>query len=62
MLVGLSAPQARLFEDIAWSTPQVMARTRQRACELGLVLGELPTLADVDEPEDLTHVPKEWLK
>lgn len=62
VLVGLSAPQPRLFEDIAWSTPQVMAQSRQRACELGLALGELPTLADVDEPEDLVHVPKEWLK
>jgi rSAM/selenodomain-associated transferase 1 len=62
VLVGLSAPEPHLFEGIEWSTPRVMAQTRERADQLGLVLGELPTLADVDEPEDLVHVPKEWLE
>lgn len=62
VLAGLSRPQPGLFEQIAWSTPHVMAQTRARACRLGLALGELPTLADVDEPEDLIHVPKEWLE
>lgn len=61
VLVGLSAPQPALFDGIEWSTPRVMAQTRERARSLGLVLGELPPLADVDEPEDLVHVPREWL-
>lgn len=62
VLVGLSAPHLGLFEEIEWSTPRVMAQTRERARQLGLALGELPPLADVDEPDDLVHVPKEWLE
>ena len=61
VLVGLSQPMPALFEEIAWSTNQVMAQTRERLRKLGMVATELPMLHDVDEPEDLVHVPKEWL-
>lgn len=60
-LVGLSRFAPGLFDDIAWSTPEVMAQTRSRATTLGLTLCELATLHDVDEPQDLVHVPAGWL-
>ncbi|MEY3295938.1 MAG: hypothetical protein RLZZ451_1986 [Pseudomonadota bacterium] len=60
-LVGLSrtAPE-RLFADIAWSTPQVMATTLERAAELGLRTALLAPLPDIDEPADLIHLPAHW--
>lgn len=60
VLVGLSSPLAALFENIAWSTEKVMAQTRKRLETLGLVAAELPVLYDVDNVEDLVHVPREW--
>lgn len=62
VLVGLSQPMPDLFDGIAWSTEHVMAQTRARLKRLGFECAELDTLADVDEPEDLEHVPKEWLE
>jgi hypothetical protein len=49
-----------LFEGIGWSTPQVMAQTRERLARLGLRHAELPPLADIDEPADLRHLPAAW--
>ncbi|WP_198375949.1 TIGR04282 family arsenosugar biosynthesis glycosyltransferase [Neoroseomonas rubea] len=51
-LVGLKRPHPRLFEDIAWSTPEVLACTLRRADEIGLPVVMLPTWYDVDEPQD----------
>ena len=48
-LVGMTAPHAALFEDIAWSTDQVAAQTRARAGVLGLDVIELPAWYDVDD-------------
>jgi rSAM/selenodomain-associated transferase 1 len=48
-LLGMKAPHARLFADIAWSTDQVAAQTRARAREAGLALVELPVWYDVDD-------------
>jgi uncharacterized protein len=59
-LVGLSQPAPALFEDIAWSTSTVMQHTRDRAAGLGLLLAELPAVADIDEPADLRHLPAHW--
>lgn len=59
-LVGLSRPAPALFEGIGWSTPQVMAQTRERLARLGLRHAELPPLADIDEPADLRHLPAAW--
>jgi len=60
-LVGLRAPQRALFEGMAWSTPTVMAHTRERLRAAGLRWAELPPVADVDEPADLVHLPAGWL-
>ena len=60
-LVGLSRPAPGLFEGIAWSTPQVMAQTRERIAQQRLRHAELPELHDIDEPADLVHLPHHWL-
>jgi rSAM/selenodomain-associated transferase 1 len=60
-LVGLRAPQASLFDGIAWSTAAVMSQTRERLRAARLRWEELPPVADVDEPADLVHLPAGWL-
>lgn len=57
VLIGMSAPRARLFDDIPWSTDQVLHATRRRLRGLGLFWQELETLHDLDRPEDLTRFP-----
>jgi uncharacterized protein len=52
-LIGLRAPQGRLFEEIAWSTGVVYAQTRARAAEGGLRVRALPEWHDVDTAGDL---------
>jgi hypothetical protein len=60
-LVGLRRPAPTLFDGIAWSTPSVMAQTRARARRAGLRIAELEPVADIDEPQDLQHLPPRWL-
>lgn len=60
-LVGLGRPAPRLFEDMAWSTAQVMATTRERARVAGLRWAELPAVPDIDVAADLVHLPPGWL-
>lgn len=55
-LVGLRRPAPRLFDGMPWSTPLLMARTRERLAELGLAHVELAPLADIDEPADLAQL------
>ena len=58
--IGLRAsawpPARRLFEDVPWSTSDVLAVTRRRAREAGLALAEGATWYDVDRPEDLERM------
>ena len=61
VLVGLRRAAPMLFEGMAWSTPQVMQHTRERAAVAGLRVAELAPLPDIDEPADLVHVPAGWL-
>ena len=53
------AVRARLFEDIAWSTPSVLAGTLARAAELGLDVALLPEARDLDTVADLVHFREE---
>ena len=55
VLVGLLKPQPALFEDLPWSTSEVMAETRKRAKALGLRVREFEILWDVDTPSDLAR-------
>lgn len=48
-LIGLKHAHYRLFEDIAWSTPQVFSQTEERARELGLAVTRLTVWYDVDD-------------
>jgi uncharacterized protein len=59
-LVGLRRADSRLFSDMAWSTATVMEETRQRLRAAGLRWAELPPVADIDEPQDLPHLPAAW--
>lgn len=45
-----------LFDAMPWSTPAVMARTRERLRDAGCSHHELEPLADIDEPADLQHL------
>lgn len=56
VLIGLRRIEPRLFEGMPWSTPQVLALTRERLRESGLRWAELPALHDIDEPADLAHL------
>ncbi|HVC62795.1 MAG TPA: TIGR04282 family arsenosugar biosynthesis glycosyltransferase [Acetobacteraceae bacterium] len=55
-LVGLKAPHAALFQDIAWSTDQVSAQTLARAATLGLEVVTPPPWFDVDDPASLARL------
>ncbi|MDX1630707.1 MAG: TIGR04282 family arsenosugar biosynthesis glycosyltransferase [Thermoanaerobaculia bacterium] len=46
----------RLFEEIPWSTAEVLARTENRIAELGLEARLLPAGEDVDTPADLRNL------
>lgn len=52
-LIGVSAVDQRLFDDIPWSTAGVYRRTLQRADEAGLPVIELPMWYDVDDAMSL---------
>jgi rSAM/selenodomain-associated transferase 1 len=55
-LIGLKAPHAHLFADIAWSTPDVATATVARAAGLGLEVTMLPGWYDVDDAASLFHL------
>jgi rSAM/selenodomain-associated transferase 2/rSAM/selenodomain-associated transferase 1 len=56
VLIGLRQPSPGLFPEVfqgvAWSTASVMSQTRERLQASGAIWAELPTLWDVDEPQD----------
>jgi rSAM/selenodomain-associated transferase 1 len=54
-LIGLRRPAPELFAQIAWSTAQVLNQTVEVATRLSLSIHLLETLADVDEPSDLSR-------
>ncbi|MEY2857632.1 MAG: hypothetical protein RLZZ74_1944 [Cyanobacteriota bacterium] len=57
-LIGLHRPIDLLFQNITWGTEQVLTQTKNIAQQLELDVYYLPTLADVDRPQDL----KIWQK
>lgn len=61
VLVGLSRALSVVFQNIQWSTSIVMQQTRDRLRTVDASYIELPTMHDVDEPDDLVHVPAAWL-
>jgi len=58
-LIGLKHAHRNLFNGIAWSTSDVLARTRQRAAEIDLPVEILPPWYDVDDAETLNRLCEE---
>ena len=54
-LLALRAFHGDLFRSIPWGTDRVRIETSLRAEGLGLEVGYLEDLSDVDRPEDLPH-------
>lgn len=55
-LIGLKHAHRHLFNGIAWSTPEVLTRTKQRAAEIDLPVEMLPPWYDVDDAETLNRL------
>ena len=55
-LIGMNSPHPPLFENISWSSDQVMLQTRQQAKTNNLQLSLLPEWFDVDSPNDLERL------
>lgn len=58
-LIGLKHAHRNLFNEIAWSTSDVLARTKQRAAEIDLPVELLPSWYDVDDAETLERLCEE---
>lgn len=60
VLLGLSRAAAaclpRLFDAMPWGSERVAELTRERLAACGLDWAELPSLADIDRPEDLARL------
>ncbi len=55
-LIGMTRERPELFRGIDWGTGRVCEQTRAAIARLGLTVLELPTLDDVDRPEDLPRL------
>jgi rSAM/selenodomain-associated transferase 1 len=55
-LIGLRRSVPELFVGIVWGTPSVFGSTIKKSTALGLRLALLPTLPDLDRPEDLEQL------
>jgi rSAM/selenodomain-associated transferase 1 len=58
-LIGLKHAHRNVFNGIAWSTSDVLARTRQRAAEIHLPVEMLLPWYDVDDAETLNRLCEE---
>lgn len=55
-LMGMRKPLPALLTAMPWSTAQVYEETLRRARGLGLSIGRLRRLADIDTPEDVSRL------
>jgi len=55
-LIGLNRPDARIFENVEWSSEEVFEQTAANIGRLGLNLGLLPVHTDLDSTKDLIAV------
>ena len=56
VLVGATRTDARMFDDVEWSSGKVIEQQRRNFTELGFRWYEMATLWDVDRPEDLLRL------
>jgi rSAM/selenodomain-associated transferase 1 len=61
-LIGLKRAHGRLFEDVSWSTPAVLAQTLERVRELALDVHLLPEWYDVDDQQSLRLLCRELFR
>lgn len=59
--LALQRHDPHLFSGITWSTATVAYEQSARITQLGWSLCTLAPLHDIDEPDDLQHVPPEWM-
>lgn len=55
-LIGISAWQSTLLDQLPWSQPTTLSATRDRMVSRGFALHETQEYFDVDEPDDLRHL------
>lgn len=60
-LIGLQQAEPELFRDIPWGEAGVLDITRARATALGFEFEDLPTLRDLDRPEDVQVVAEAYI-
>ncbi len=61
-LLAMNALHSSLFENISWSTSQVLAQTIALCKKFNMTYSLLPTLSDVDVESDLNNEQKKILK
>jgi rSAM/selenodomain-associated transferase 1 len=59
-LLGLRRHMPTVFDNIPWSSASVAQLTKQRILEEGGSLKLLASMHDIDEPQDLQFLPKNW--
>ena len=55
-LIGVRVAHRELFDDMPWSTPEVLDVTLRRAASAGLRVACLPPWFDIDTPDDLERL------
>ncbi len=61
-LVGMTRLHPEIFMKIRWGTREVLAVTRKRLKQAGIVFEELGAWHDVDTPDDVSRLWKDLLK
>ncbi len=56
VMIGLNRVSPLLFRDVDWGSARVLTQTRKRLRQLAWSWREMPPLADIDEPADLTKI------
>ena len=61
VLVGTGLDVSEVFRGMSWGTASVMAQSRRALVSANRAWLELAAAPDIDEPDDLRHVPGAWL-
>ncbi|MCB9487989.1 MAG: TIGR04282 family arsenosugar biosynthesis glycosyltransferase [Deltaproteobacteria bacterium] len=63
ILIGLTRPEAAIFEGIEYGTETVFYETRNRIRAHAMTWAELPEMHDLDTADDIRHFPtiEDWL-
>ncbi len=61
-LLAIKKTYPHLFQNIAWSTPEVLKQTLAICNEQNLSVYQLPELSDIDNENDLTEGQKQMLQ